>query len=48
MTSGELAVNGGAYVLHAAPDLDHKAEATCALRLPATVCVGVEEAFGEP
>lgn len=38
----------GAYVLHAAPNLEQMAEATCALRLWASVCVGVEESFGEP
>lgn len=35
-------------VLHASPDLEHMAEATCARRLPASVCAGVEEAGGEP
>lgn len=29
-------------------DLEHMAEATCALRLLVSVCMGVEEAGGEP
>lgn len=39
---------GARDLLHALPDLEHMAEATCALRLPASVRAGVEEAGGEP